>query len=738
MRVAAEQSPKRLEGRQKVTGAARYTSDVMLPGQLFAGVLRSPHAHARIRSVDAEAARTMPGVHAVLTPENHSDICWYGEEVPLFAAEARFVGDEIAAVAADSEEAVRDALQALQVDFAVEDAVLDIEQASAKNAPTVHLGADSNRVADPEDYQRGDVEAGFKEATAVVELTCTTPVALHNALEPHGCNAWWDGNDLHLYVSTQGLFAVRDGIAEKLGLAKSRVHVHAEHVGGGFGAKQVDWKQTLIAALLSRQCGRPVRLMLDREAENLAVGNRNSTRQRIRLGAHGDGSLCAIEVEADLNIGAYQVSGEGSPVTGPYQSLYACPNVRTRQTAWYSNCGPAVAFRGPGFVEGHFGLEQAMDELAHRLDMDPFELRERNYTERDQVEDQPYSSPQALRRCYQAVREAFDWSAARSEPADRHLRRGVGMAANIWMVGGATPPGQAEVIMQDDGAVTVLTATQDIGTGTRTVLAQIAADTLGLPLERISVVLGNTATELKAPTSAGSATLPTMGPAVRGASEALKDRLLALAAQRLQTPKDQLELKDGAVRAGAAQGGDSLSLEDLAEAAEPGSLRCSFTFDESAEEVALRTFAAQCVELEINTLTGELTVLRMVCAPDCGRIINRRLADSQVQGGVIQGLGFALTEQRLADARTGQILNANLEDYLIPTVMDVPEITHAAVDLPDEAENSLGVKGLGEPPMIAAAPAIASAIFDAIGVRCTDLPITRARLLAALRRKENA
>ncbi len=723
----AERVPRR-EGRQKVTGSARFSSDTEMPGQLYAGILRSPHANARVRSLDDSAVRAVPGVRDVITADDVQGMHWYEEKVLTFSERVRFVGDEVAAVVADTEEAVQDALRAFELEYDVLDAVVGLDAACAADAPQLHDDKPGNLAAEPQIYERGNTGKGFAAADVIVEATYATQTALHNALEPHGCNASWDGETLDLWVSTQGIFAVRKGIAQKLGLALNRVRVHAEHVGGGFGAKQVDWKPTLIAAVLSMRNKRPVKLLLDREAENLAAGNRNATRQHVRLGATRDGRLCAIAARISVDGGAYRLGGESSNVGGCYQRLYACENVRTEQRQYYTNAGPSVAFRAPGFVEGTFALEQAMDELAGKLEMDPFTLRERNYTKTDQVTQKPYSSPDALQHCYAAAREAFAWPTDAAERDRGRKRRGIGMAASVWVGGGLNPPALAAVSMQADGSVTVHTGAQDIGTGTRTVLGQIAAKTLDVALQQVTVLLGDTAGELYSPTSAGSATLPSVGPAVEAAAAELRQQILQHAADCLETSAENLTLVDGCVR-GKGDAQRYLSLAELAASLPAGTLKGRSANTDKPDDRSLKTFAVQCAEVEVDLDTAEVTVLRLVCAPDCGAVINPLLADSQVIGGATQGLGFAMSEGRIMDRSSGLVLNANLEDYLVPTILDVPPVTHALVNLPDYSENRLGVKGLGEPPLIATAPAIINAVHDAIGLRVRELPLNHKKLL---------
>lgn len=591
---------------------------------------------------------------------------WY-EESRLFDRTVRFCGEEVAVVAAESEEIAEDALRLIEVDY--------------EPLPFT-LGLDDGERDEPTVEQRGDIKRGFREAEVVIEQTYSTQTALHNALEPHGCTAAWENETLVLYESTQGIFAVRKAVSAKLRMPAKRVRVITQHMGGGFGAKQVAWKHSVMAALLARRAGRPVQLMLDRESENLAAGNRNATRQRVRLGAKRDGTLTAIDVHALVQIGAYRAGGEDSYVIGTYQTLYRCPNVRAEQALVRTNTGPAVAFRAPGHAEATFALESAMDELARALALDPFELRLRNYATEDQVEDKPYTNAQSLRRCYEQVAAAFGWGEKRGGETAGARKRGVGCAVHDWEGGSGHPPANVRVEIGPNGAVRIVTGTQDIGTGTRTALAQIAAEELGVPMERISIALGDTAENLYAPASAGSSTLATLGPAVRMAAAKAKKR-------------------------GSGKG----------------------VRGDNPEDKSIRTCGAQCVEVEVDTGTGEVRVVRVAAAHDCGRVINPLLVESQVIGGITQGLGYALTEERVVDAASGIVLNANLEEYKVQTAADLPQIINATASMPDWDANETGAKGIGEPPIIPTAAAVANAIFDAVGVRVRDLPLKRDRLL---------
>jgi CO/xanthine dehydrogenase Mo-binding subunit len=725
----------RLEGPEKVRGRAVYTADLRLPKMLFARVLRSPHPHARIVRIETSKAAALPGVHAVLSSANAPEIDWY-EEGKLFDRTVRFVGDEVAAVAAESEELAEDALRLIEVEYERLPFVASLEAAAAPGAPRVYPGGNvsgepGNVSGEPKSLERGDIKAGFAEADVIVEGEYTTQTALHNALEAHGATAQWEGDQLNLWASTQAIFQVREDVAGKLAIPEHKLRVIKQHMGGGFGAKQIAWKQDVIAALLARASGRPVQLMLDRAGENLAAGNRNATRQRVRIGAKRDGALTAIEAEAILETGAYQTGGEASDVIGIYGSLYRCPNLRAEQRAYYTNAGPAVAFRAPGYAEGAFGLESAMDELARKLEMDPVALRLKNYATEDQEKAKPYTTPEALRVCIERAAAAFGWGERRAGEQCGRVRRGVGFAAHDWMGGKGNPPGYATIKLNADGSVDVITGTQDIGTGTRTALAQVAAEALTLPLEQVALHLGDTATGLYSPASAGSATQATIGPAIHAAAEELKRQLLIAAAPMLEEEPAKLSVRDGKVCVTAAPA-TAISIAEIAGRIAPHMLQAQGARGPNTEAKTIHTVGAQFVEVEVDTETGEVTVLRVAAAHDAGRIINPLLLDSQVIGGVTQGLGQALTEERVMDTKLGAVLNANLEEYKVPTVADIPPITHARVNLPDLEANSTGAKGIGESPIIPTAPAVANAVYDAIGVRIRHLPLARRRIVEAL------
>lgn len=738
LETAGTALPRR-EAPAKVTGGAVYSSDLRLPGQLYAAIARSPHPHARVRAVDAEQARTAPGVVAVIAGDQGGEgVTWYEESVPLFSPVARFAGDEVAAVVATTLEAARDAVRLLDVSYEILPHVVGIDEAQEPGAPSVH-GTPANRTTDPKVEERGDVAAALAAAPVVIEHTYRTPTAVHNALETHGAVAWWQPERLTIWASTQGVTQVARMTAKALGLDQSQVRVITEHVGGGFGAKQVPWKDVAVAALLSRRTGRPVQCAYDRHGENVAAGKRGATRQRLRLGADSDGRLLAIDAELVGDSGAYQTAGEAAALWGPYQGLYRCDNVRTSVTYIYTNTGPAVAFRAPGYVEAAFALESAMDELARRVEVDPIELRRRNHTGVDQQQGKPWSSPDSLPLIYDRISALAGWG-TRPRPADVSsagdgVRRGWGFAACDWLAGKPSPPGYASVELRTDGSAEVVTTVQDIGTGTRTMLAQVAAEELQLPADEVRVTVGDTAVGPPSPTSSGSSTTPTMAPAVRAAAADARRQLVEAAAGQLGCEPGEVTLDHGKL---VAASGETRTVAEVLEGMSPAAVHGWGELVTTDDSVSVRTFGAAVAEVSVDTGTGEVRVTRLVSMPDCGRVLNPTLVASQIIGGVTQGIGFALTESQLLDADLGLPVNDSLEEYLVPTVLDIGPIEAVPLDRPDTGANRLGAKGIGEPPMIPVAPAIANAVFDAVGIRFLELPLTRRRVLDALAEAESS
>jgi xanthine dehydrogenase YagR molybdenum-binding subunit len=706
----------RVEGRAKASGAARYTQDILYPGTLHARVLRSPHPHARVRALDAARALAMPGVRAVLSPFDPevAGIAWHDGQGLLLDPHVRFRGEEVAVLVADSEEEAEDALAAIAVAYETLPAVFEPEAALAAGAPALHEGGNLLH-GRPSVRGRGDIEAGWRAAEAVHEAVYRTPCALHHAFETHGALALWEGDRLLVHESTQHVYGARAEIAGALGLPLHRVRVVMDHMGGGFGAKPGASKQAVFAALLARRTGRPVRAVNDRREESLAAYNRSPVEARIRLGARKTGELTAIYLHARVNLGAYGTWAP--PVAGPALGMYRCPNVRTEVLCAYTNLGPFGAFRGPGYVQGTFALERAMDELAATLGIDPLELRRRNFTAEDQEEGVPATACH-LRECYDIAAKEIGWerraALAAGNAKGGPIRRGMGCAAAVWG-GGGGPPAFAAVRIFGGARPSVLveTGTQDLGTGTRTALAQIAAEVIGVAPAAVEVALGDTTAGPYAPISAGSMTLASVGPAVLAAAEDAVRQVRALAKdlgdEALPLPRVMERLGDFEV---IGRGGRGPNPDGKAE----------------------KTYAAHMAEVEVDLRTGAVRVVKLAAVHDAGRVVNPVLFASQIEGGAIQGIGFALTEERVHDARLGVVLTDGLEKYGLPSAVDAPPpaaFRVAGVDRADRAANPLGAKGIGEPPLIASQAAIANAVAHAIGqARVRTLPIARRHIVA--------
>lgn len=737
LKVVGKSTP-RVDGRERVSGAAQYTYDISLPGMLIAIGLRSPHPHARVIAIDTTAAERAPGVRAVFTRFNATDLANPNNARLIFAEEVLFQGQEVALVIAETREQAEDGVRLLAVEYEQLPFVTDPEAALADGAPATQTDRADNSIGEdwPKVYERGSVEQGFAEAEVVVETHFTTEANLHNSMETHGGVASWDGHTLTLWSSTQDIYGARQQVAAALSLQQNQVHVIKRYMGGGFGSKIGAHNAGILASWAAFRLGRPVKYMLSRAEENLAAGNRPPSIQRYKLGARKDGTLTAIELETTENIGA--AGGWFSPVSMAAKEMYLCPNVRNTDIPARTNLGTLASFRAPGVVEGTAGLEVALDELARALSMDPLELRRKNYAPRYQLLDRPYAT-KTLLEAYTLAAERIGWDSRETEsrryPRGRQgmLRRGVGLASQLWG-GDGGPPAQAIAKLLPDGSAVIITGTQDIGTGTRTVLAQIAAEELRIPLSSVRVELGETEFGVFSPVSGGSMTLASVGPAVRMAAAEARKEMLEIVSHLAEAPVDVLDVQNGAIintETGKEMGtvGSFLSMLDGHEVTARG-MR-----GPNAEEVIVRTFGVQFAEVEVDIGTGEVRILKIVAAHDCGRIVNPLTFSSQMEGGIIQGIGMALYEQRIVDHRLGVSVNPNLGDYKIPTIRDIPDIELVLFNTPNEVANTLGALGAGEPPIIPTPGAIANAVAHALGRPVTGLPLTPDRVLEMLRER---
>jgi CO/xanthine dehydrogenase Mo-binding subunit len=695
----------RFDGLQRARGQAPYTADLQLPGMLHTAVLRSPFARARVTGVDLDSARAAPGVRAVLGPG----------ELDVLKEEPGHVGQAVAAVAAETFGQAQRALERLDVQWDALEPLLDPDDAVNQES----------FVSDVKTYERGEFERGIAEGDAVVEAEYRTQVVLHNSMETHQAVCHWEDDGITIYISTQYIWGIRNSMAEHLGLPPDKVRVICHAMGGGFGSKNSPGDYTPIAAELAKRTGRPVKCALTRREENIAAGNRNATIQRLTAAAKLDGTLTALGGDF---VNAIGLSGWSASTEGPMKMLYACENVRTVQYPAKLNLPPMAAFRAPGFVEGTFALECLLDELAAKLDIDPLELRRRNYASSDRVDDRPFSSKN-LEECYRRAEPHWakrDEVRARSNGPWKH---GIGLASQIWY-GGGGPPSYAWIRLGADGRAQVVTAMQDIGTGTRTAMAQIAAEELGIPVDHVQVSLGDSARGPFASISAGSSTIPSMGPAVRSAAADAKRQLIEIAAQRFHLEERVLEIKNGNI---VSSDGSSWPLTEITGLLEDGQILGKGARGPNPAGMQVLTFGVQVAEVAVDVETGEVRVDKIVAIHDVGRVINQLGASSQVEGGIIQGIGHTLSEERIVDPATGSILTRTLDAYKMPTIADVPEIVTELVDVPDPHLTNLGAKGLGEPPIIPTAAAIANAIRDATGADVRSLPISREEMLRALR-----
>jgi xanthine dehydrogenase YagR molybdenum-binding subunit len=676
-------STARIDAPAKVTGRARYSSDIQAEGWLYGMILRSKWPAAKILSVNLDPARQIPGVKAAVVARDG-------------AFNIRYYGEEIAAVAGTSKQVCLDALRAIEVQAQVRhEFVVNENEARQPDAAQVWPGS-PNVPATPHVLENGSVDQAFPECAAVIEGFYTTPVQLHNPMETHGNTVSWTDEGVTAWASTQGISSVRDGLAGALRIHHSQVRVITEYMGGGFGAKFGAGAEGVLAAKLSRAAKAPVRLMLTRFDQALAVGNRPSSFQKIKLGALADGTLHAFDAEnygtAGIGGGA-DAGGGGGGADIPMPYLYPVPNTRVKQSAVAVNAGSARAFRAPGNPPASFGMESAMDDLAVKLGLDPLDFRLKN-------------DPSKIRqREYQLGAKKFGWKEKYQQPGRSPgvVKTGIGCAGAAWPAGGASPFTQGEATVNPDGSIEFRLGVQDIGTGTRTVIAVVAAEMLGLKPEQITVRVGDTNFP-PGPGSGGSTTCPSISPTVFN--------VCSKVLQQLQTQSGLADARGQNWFAACKKLGVSPLV--VHGQWEPGL---------SAD----RAGGVQFAEVEVDTETGLVTVKKILGVHDCGLIINQLTLESQINGGIIMGLGYALYEERVMDDLSGVVLNPNFETYKMPGIADVPDIEVVLINMPER-----GVIGIGEPATVPTAGAIANAVANAIGVRVFSLPITPAKILAAL------
>ena len=751
---------RRVDSVKLATGRGTFVDDIALPGLLHARILHSPHAHARIARIDASQARAMPGVACVLTHHDVPRVAYttagqgWPEPSPydtfMLDDKVRFVGDRVAVVAAEDPELAQRACEAIKVDYQVLPAVLDPESAMARGAPVIHDERDATGIKDAVRNlaaeviaQVGDVAKGFAEAEQVLEQTYRVPYVQQSSIEPHVTITWLDeDNRLMVRTSTQVPFHVRRIIAPLLGIPIRRIRVIKPRIGGGFGGKQEILIEVL-CGLLTLRTGRPVRLEYTREEELTAARTRHPQIVTIKSGVK-DGRFTAIEMTVLENTGAYGTHAlTVMSVTGNRAlSLYRCPNLRYEARAVYTNLAVAGAFRGYGCPQGFFALESHVDEVASALGDDPLEFRRRNHVQ--EGDDQPIAEvlgegkegfKQIIRSCGlpQAIQlgaKAIGWKdRVRKKKANGPVRRGVGMA--IVMQASGIPGvdmGAASIKMNEDGSFNLLMGATDIGTGADTMFCQIAAESLGVPVEKIVPYSSDTDMTPFDPGAYASSTTYVSGRAVEKAARLVLQQITEVGAKMLEMKPEDAVVHGGKVCApdGRFVTYEQVCLSSLYQ-------KDQFQIMATASHMSYESpppFAAVFAEVDVDTETGFVCVLRLVEAVDCGQVVNPQMAEGQVEGAALQSLGYALYERMPFDAQ-GRMQFRSFRDYTIATATDAPELTTILVPT-HEPTGPFGAKAIAEIPINGPAPAIANAVAHATGVRIREIPLTPERVLAAL------
>ena len=730
---------------QKLTGQAQYTSDVRLPGMLHGKIVRSPRPHARIVSIDTAQAEQLPGVRAIITPFDVPP-GRLAPDVAILDSEVRYVGDEVAAVAADDEDLAEYAASLIDVHYEPLPFVTTAREALESDDARVH--ADGNLLGgEPLTLTRGDVDEGFEQADRVFSMSFSTPAHSPAPLEPRAAVAKWEDGNLTVWKTSRGVHADRMSLASALGVRREQVRVIGATLGAGYGGKD-ESRLSVIAAELSRRAGKPVKVEATREEEFVAGRKRHSTETTVKVGVQNDGTVTAIHATTLMDTGAYLASGPGVVRRAGQAALYLyrCANVRYDGYLVYTNQPSAASYRALGAPQGHFALEVTMNHIADELGIDPLDFRLRNHVgiegqagERitpvnEIIDTQPVEggipfSSNGLRECLERGAEAFGWqdSDAATLPSAEHLKTGRGMSMLIYR-GGPGGRSAAKVSLNDDGSVQVIAGLMDVGEGSTTVIAQIVAEAVGVPYDSVRVTFGDTADTPEAPITAGSTATFSTGTAAKQAAEGLKAQMLEIAAAQLKEDAGNLDIVDGQI---VSADGEMLTLADIVSQTDGDTLEAASSVMPGSTDYIVNTFGAHFAEVEVDTETGNVRVLRYVAAHDSGRILNPRLATNQVEGGVSQMLGFTLSEEMLTDPQSGATLNASFLEHKSPTIREYPPVEVIFADVVDPI-GPYGAKALGEPPSVGVAPAVINAIYDAVGVRITDLPATPDKILNAL------
>ena len=696
----------RVDGRLKVTGQARYAAEFAVPDVVHAVLVNSTIGAGAITGFDLAAARAMPGVLAIITPDNAPKLQINGGSqqsvhAPLLQdRDIHFNGQHVAVVVAETLEQADAAASLVRVRYRRDEPVtsMDVVLGQAYTPKSFRNGTR------PADSRRGDPDSAFDGGAVKVDATYITPIEHHNPMEPHATVARWDGNRLTVWTATQAISGAQQTLASLLGIEQANVHVICPYVGGGFGCKGNTWPPATLAAMAAKMVGKPVKLAVTRAQMFSSNGYRPRTVQKLRFAADEQGHLVSMRHDGFSQMSQPALGEFSEPVGLATEMLYACPNVAVTHRLVATHASLPTYMRAPGLASGNFALESTIDELAIALRQDPLEFRLRNYAEQEPHQNRPFAS-KALRECYSQGAEAFGWSRRSHEPRsmrDGNVLIGWGMATSTYPT--HRMPAAVRVRVNANGTALVQVGTQDLGTGTYTVMSQIAADELGIPIERIQFELGDSAFP-HAPVSGGSMTVASVGSAVKAACEAVRAKLQGDPGASLPAllARQNMDFVEGT---GEAKPGDE------------------------EKRYAMHAFGAQFAEVRIDADLGEIRVSRFVGAFDAGRVMNAKTARSQLIGGIVYGLGMALLEETHVDGETGRIVNANIAEYLVPVNADVPDIQTIIVPNDELISNPLGAKGIGELPMVGVAAAVANAVYHATGVRVRKVPIRIEDLLA--------
>ncbi|CAN7601713.1 xanthine dehydrogenase family protein molybdopterin-binding subunit [Caballeronia sp. LjRoot34] len=723
----------RTDGLLKVTGQAKYAADNPEAKLAHAVLVTSTIAHGRVASMDTVRIQAMPGVLLVMTHETAMRLPNGGKpnaEPPavrrlslLQTDEVRYSNEPVAVVVADTLERATDGARKLQASIRYEAATPNADYQRAKGTayqPEKMMGR-------PINTQRGDVAAGLRQGTTSLDVVYTTPNEHHNPMEPHATLARWDGPNLTLYDATQGVSGARGAVAKTLGIKEENVRVLCPFVGGGFGCKGSAWSHVVLAAMAAKQAGRPVRLVLERPQMFGMVGNRPFTDQHIQLSARDDGTLTGMRHDVISTTSTFEDWNESSAILT--RMLYAVPNQATTHKLVKLDVGTPTFMRAPGETSGSFALESAMDEMAYQLNMDPLAFRLKNYAEMEPQEKKPWSE-KSLRECYQIGADKFGWS--RRNPKPRSMRDGntligFGMATATYPANRSEASAIARIL--PDGTAMVASGTQDLGTGTYTVMTQVAADALGFPVDKVNFALGDSSLP-HAPVSGGSQSAASVSPAVREAASQARAKLIAMAIADSGSPLSGGSIDDVTINNGWVISRADPSKRDPAAAViarnggKPIEALATTKPGDEKQQFAFHSFGAVFTEVHVDADLGTIRVPRIVAVYDVGSLLNEKTAHSQLMGGLVWGIGSALTEKSELDTRYGRYTNANLAEYHVPVNADIGLLDITLLGKSDPHINPLGARGIGEIGITGAAGSIANAVYHATGVRVRDLPIT--------------